>query len=270
MNAVTGNRERDLDRIREALAVAAQVLVRYTPGDVAWVEKSARGDELTEADTAVDRVLRDLLPQPGEGWLSEETRDDPGRLDRDRVWVVDPIDGTREFVAGVPEWCVSVGLVEKGEPVAGGLYNPQTRQLFVGSLETGVTLNDEPVTVARRGTLEGARVLASRSEVKRGEWSRFDGAGFQSVPCGSVAYKLGLVAAGLADATWTLVPKSEWDVAAGVALVRAAGGVCVHSNGARPAFNRPAPVFPDLLAGHQQLIDEFRASWLVSESDSRT
>jgi myo-inositol-1(or 4)-monophosphatase len=252
-----------LTRIRLALDAAREILRQYTPGDVAWVQKSDRGDELTEADEAVDTALRTLLPRDGEGWLSEETRDDSDRLECRRVWVVDPVDGTREFVQGIPEWCVSVGLVEDGRAVAGGIMSPSTDQLILGSLETGVTVNGEPVAPLSQTTLAGASVYASRSEVKRGEWTRFAAAPFDVVPCGSVAYKLGLVAAGLADATWTLVPKNEWDVVAGAALVEAAGGICIHADGSRPTFNRPNPLLPNFLAGTRELIEEFQRDWLM-------
>ncbi len=259
---MTVGRAQDLDRIKAALEAAAQVLEKYTPGSVAWVEKSDRGDELTEADEAVDHLLRTTLPRDGEGWLSEETRDDRTRLEHDRVWVVDPIDGTREFVQGIPEWCVSIGLVEAGRAVAGGIYSPAAGRLVLGSLETGVTLNGEPTRLDPTRRLKGASVYASRSEVGRGEWDRFQAADFEVVPCGSVAYKLALVAAGLADATWTLVPKSEWDVVAGVALVEAAGGVCMYADGARPTFNRASPKLPNLLAGPAALLEDFRSQWL--------
>jgi myo-inositol-1(or 4)-monophosphatase len=251
----------DLGRIRLALEAAAEALRPFTSGAVASRVKSERGDPVTEADLAVDGVLRRLLPRAGEGWLSEETADDADRLSCARVWVVDPLDGTREFVDGIPEWCVSVGLLEEGEPVAGGVYNPATDELIVGSLETGLIAGNAVDDEARLRTvsLAGARVLASRSEVRRGEWDTFRDEGLiQVVPCGSVAYKLGLVAAGKADATWTLVPKHEWDVVAGVALVRAAGLVVMHADGATPRFNQPTPWLPNLLAGPAELLDELR------------
>ena len=260
---MTHTRTEDLSRIEEALRSAGRLLSRFTPGNVEWTAKSDRGDELTEADEAVDSLLRECLPSAGEGWLSEETRDNPARLECSRVWVVDPLDGTREFVRGIPEWCVSIGLVEEGRAVAGGIYSPSADQLVLGAMETGVTLNGSAVTVTGRKDLGGASVLASRSEVARGEWKRFEGAGFEVVPCGSVAYKLALVAAGLADATWTLVPKNEWDVVAGVALVEAAGGACVHADGSRPTFNNPSTLLPDLLAGPAGLLDGFRGAWLA-------
>lgn len=242
-------REDDLRRIREGLAAAAEAIEPFTPGDIAFQRKELRNDPVTEADEAADRVLREILPQEGEGWLSEESVDDPHRLECERVWVVDPIDGTREFIEGIPEWCISIGLLEGGEPVAGGIYNPATDQLVLGSLEDGVTLNGEPATVTEPDLSDAVTVLASRSEIRRGEWDRFQrDERFEVRPCGSVAYKMGLVAAGLADATWTLVGKSEWDVAGGTALVRAAGGVVTLADGAEPAFNQRKPVFPNFVA----------------------
>ena len=98
-------------------------------------------DPVTEADRVANGVLRDILVRDGEGWLSEESADDLTRLKKTRIWVVDPIDGTREFVAGIPEWCVSIGLIENGQAIAGGICNPATGETFLGSLESGVTYN---------------------------------------------------------------------------------------------------------------------------------
>ena len=176
------------------------------------------------------------------------------------MWIVDPLDGTREFVAGIPEWCVSIGLVENGEAVAGGILNPATGQRFVGAVGHGLTLDGRPAGPSAATTLNGALVLASRSEVKRGQWERFAGAPFRVKPTGSVAYKLACVAAGLADATWTLVPKHEWDVAAGVALA-CAGGCAVRTlEGGAPRFNRPEPLLTGLIACAPGLAGEVDAA----------
>jgi myo-inositol-1(or 4)-monophosphatase len=245
----------DLLHIQEALERARAAFQRFTPGEVASRHKQG-DDPVTEADTTVDTLLREFLPRNGDGWLSEETRDDHVRLERRRVWVVDPLDGTREFVTGIPEWCVSIGLVVDGEPVAGGICNPVTGETIVGARGLGVTLNGHPAGVSARPTLEGARVVASRSEVKRGEWQGYREDLFEILPVGSVAYKLGLVAAGLVDATWTLTPKHEWDVAAGVALVLAAGGAIVTGAPEETRFNRPKPLLTRLLAANPALIPE--------------
>jgi myo-inositol-1(or 4)-monophosphatase len=238
----------DVARIREGLLAAAEAVRPFRPGSVEFTRKDITGDPVTEADNAANVVLRRILPREGEGWLSEESADDPSRLDKRRVWVVDPIDGTREFIEGIPEWCVSIGLVENGTPVAGGIFNPITDEMVVGSVESGVTFNGAAARVTSPNGDEKITVLASRSEMRRGEWDAVKDPSLEVKACGSVAYKLGLVAAGRADATWTLVPKSEWDVAAGTALVRGAGGVVFLVDGTDPRFNKPEPTFPNFIA----------------------
>lgn len=247
-----------LQRIHAALEAARGVLNRFTPGAIE-TEYKVGHDPVTEADRAVDQVLRDNLLRDGEGWLSEESVDDFSRLERQRVWVVDPLDGTREFVQGIPEFCVSIALVENGIPVAGGICNPATDELILGSRETGVTYNGKPTQSSQRRDLHGALVLASRSEVKRGEWKQFESAEFNTRPMGSVAYKLGLVAAGRADLTFTLVPKNEWDVAAGAALVESAGGFVLTLDNSPLRCNQRNPLLSGLLAGGPFLRDPLLA-----------
>jgi myo-inositol-1(or 4)-monophosphatase len=237
-----------LERIHAALEAAREVLNRYTPGAIE-AEYKAGHDPVTEADRAVDAVLKKHLLRDGEGWLSEETIDDHSRLDKQRVWVVDPLDGTREFVQGIPEFCVSIAMVENGIPVAGGICNPATDELILGSRDTGVTYNGKPAHPTQRKDLHGALVLASRSEVKRGEWKQFESAEFNIRAMGSVAYKLGLVSAGRADLTFTLVPKNEWDVAAGAALVESAGGWVLKLDHSPLRCNQKNPLISGLLAG---------------------
>jgi myo-inositol-1(or 4)-monophosphatase len=247
-----------LQRIQSALEAAREVLNRFTPGAIE-TEYKAGHDPVTEADRAVDEVLRKNLLWDAEGWLSEESVDDFSRLDRSRVWVVDPLDGTREFVQGIPEFCASVAMVVDGRPVAGGICNPATNEIFIGSLETGVTYNGKAVRPSARTTLDRALVLASRSEVKRGEWEPFKSAPFKIRPMGSVAYKLALVSAGLADITFTLTPKHEWDVAAGAALVLSAGGVVQTLENASLRCNNRDPLLSGLIACGPHLRDELVA-----------
>jgi myo-inositol-1(or 4)-monophosphatase len=236
-----------LKRIQEALQAAREVFARFTPGAIE-TEYKVGHDPVTQADRSLDVVLRKALLREGEGWLSEESVDDPVRLQRSRVWVVDPLDGTREFVTGIPEFCASVGFVEDGRPVAGGIYNPATDETFLGSIDSGVTYNGKPARPSQRTTLDGALVLASRSEVKRGEWKAFENGVFKLRPMGSVAYKLALVSAGLADITFTLTPKNEWDVVAGVALVKSAGGFVSTLEKSDLMANRRNPLLSGLLA----------------------
>ncbi len=246
-----------LERIEVGLAAAMEVLRGFQAGAVRAEDKSGGRGPVTEADRAVDRVLADILPRDGEGWLSEESADDSRRLSARRVWAVDPLDGTKEFVEGLPEWCVSVGLVEDGQPVAGGIANPATGEVFLGAAGSGVTYNGRPAGPTVRDTLAGAIVLASRSEVSRGDWERYRAAPFTVRPLGSVAYKMALVAAGLADATWTLAPKHEWDVAAGAALMLAAGGRVGTLDGSPLRFNQQRPWLSGLYAWPAPLATAF-------------
>jgi myo-inositol-1(or 4)-monophosphatase len=247
-----------LVRIESALEAARTVFSRFTPGAIETEYKIGH-DPVTEADRAVDAVLRENLLREGEGWLSEESADDKSRLDRRRVWVVDPLDGTREFVQGIPEFCVSIGFVEDGRAVAGGISNPATNETIIGAIDSGVRYNGQPARASQRASLEGSLILASRSEVKRGEWSQFQGSQYQVRPMGSVAYKLGLVAAGRADITFTLTPKHEWDVAAGAALVESAGGFVRTLDNAPLRCNNAKPLLTGLLAGGPLLRDPLLA-----------
>ena len=261
--SLMGNSHGDtLERIQASLETARHVFARFTLGAIE-AEYKAGHDPVTEADRSVDAVLRKKLLREGEGWLSEESVDDLSRLTKNRVWVVDPLDGTREFVAGIPEFCVSVALVEDGCPVAGGICNPSTNEIFLGSLDSGLTYNGKPVRASQRTSLEGALVVASRSEMKRGEWKRFQKTLLKIRPIGSVAYKLALVSAGLADATFTLTPKHEWDVAAGAALVKSGGGFVSTLEDSPLRCNKESPLLSGLLACGPLMRDELLA--LVSE-----
>ena len=155
-----------LSRIEVAIEAARAVFAQFTPGAVE-AEFKAGHDPVTEADRAVDTALRKNLLREGEGWLSEESVDDISRLDKKSVWVVDPLDGTREFVQGIPEFCVSIGFVENGRPVAGGICNPATNETIIGAVDCGITYNGRPARASQRKTLPGSLILASRSEIGR-------------------------------------------------------------------------------------------------------
>lgn len=245
-----------LIRIGQALEAARAVASQFVTGPVKAERKASDRSPITEADRSLNRVLKELLLRDQEGWLSEEDTDDFERLKQRLVWVVDPLDGTREFIAGIPEWSISVAMTGDGVVIAGGVCNPSTGEMFLGSKETGLTYNGSPAHATKKENLEGAKVVASRSEVERGEWTRFERAPFVVCPMGSIAYKLARVAAGLEDATWTLNPKSEWDIAAGVALVEAAGGHVRFLPNTRPAFNNRITLLPGLFACGPHLKDQ--------------
>ena len=247
-----------LERISSALEAARTVFSRFTPGEIETEYKIGH-DPVTEADRAIDAVLHQHLLRDGEGWLSEESADDMSRLSKKRVWVVDPLDGTREFVQGIPEFCTSIAFVEDGRPVAGGVCNPATNETIIGAIDCGVMYNGKPARPSQRTELKGSLILASRSEVKRGEWQTFMNGEYNVRPMGSVAYKLGLVAAGVADVTFTLTPKNEWDVAAGAALVQSSGGFVATLDHSPLRCNNRNPLLSGLLSSGPFLKDQLLA-----------
>lgn len=216
---------------------------------------------VTDADFAADALLKErllaLLPEAG--WLSEETTDNPERLERELVWVVDPLDGTKEFVMGIPEFSVSVALVQEGEVVLGIIFNPATAELYTAVRGQGFQFNGNSSRVSQRTTLAGARVDASRSEWKRGEFDPFKELVDVNV-MGSIAYKLARVAAGQADATWSRGPKNEWDICAGVLLVREAEGRCVDLDDSTFTFNQSWPKVNGIIADNGHLHSEVLAA----------
>ncbi len=230
----------DLAHAIAAAGLAAEVLRRHAAGpfEVEWKD---RGSPVTAADREVDVLLRAFLPSPGDGWLSEESDDDLARLQHRRVWVVDPLDGTRAFVAGRPDYSVSIALLVDAAPVLGVVANPATGIVVAGGPGLGVQLRGE-LRLPWGAADARPRLLVSRSEWKQGEWESM-AAACQLLPLGSVAWELALVAVGAADATCTFHPKHEWDVAAGAALVAATGGELWLPRGGHLKWNRQRPRF---------------------------
>ena len=237
-------------RVAESAARAAgDVIAGLYRGDYRVREKS-RGNPVTTADLMANRAIREIVAArfPRDAWLSEEDADDPGRLDQSRVWIVDPLDGTREFIKGIPEFCVSIGLSVDGSPVLGVIYHPLREELFSATRGGGARLNGESLHVSRPE--EGARpcLLISRAEPRKrlAELERE----FELEPMGSIAYRLAAVAHGRADATLTFRRVKEWDVCAGIVIVEEAGGRTMTGQGERPVFNRREPVLQQLVAGN--------------------
>src|SRR5271156_5926316 len=245
---------RELALARKAARAAGEILRHYWKREGLKVGSKGHDNPVTqadlEADAAIKKALRD--PFPAYGWLSEETVDNDDRLKCRRVWIVDPLDGTKEFINGIAEFAVAIALVEDGAPILGVTYNPIKREMYSAARGVKCQLNARRVHVTRTRTLTRATVLASRSETGRGEWKVFDRA-MKVSPMGSVAYKLAMVAAGKADATFTRSPKSEWDIASGAALIVAAGGVITDIKGREIRFNQRNVKLEGLIADNRIL-----------------
>jgi myo-inositol-1(or 4)-monophosphatase len=195
-------------------------------------------DPVTTGDFTVNNILQEEFSKhfPDIGWLSEETRDNAKRLTKEFVWIVDPIDGTKEFVMGIPEYSISVALVRNGTPVIGLILNPLRDEMYTAIKGKGAFLNGKSIQV--KETLDDKpTIVASRSEIGRGEFEPFEHLS-KVIPTGSIAYKLALVAAGKVDGTFSLGPKNEWDIAAGCLIIEEAGGNVSDKYGQGFKFNQ--------------------------------
>ena len=251
--------ERELAAAVEAARAAGEA-IRTAFGHEQAVTFKSGDDPLTAADSAADRCIRERLQAafPADGWLSEEGDARPA-AEAGRVWVVDPLDGTREFVQHIPEFAVSIALAVDGQPVVAVVYNPVRDHLVSAVRHAGVVVDGRPAATSTAVDLATAIVLASRSEVRRGQWSPFEER-CRVLPTGSIAYKMALVATGEADATISLAPKHGWDVCAGVLLVEEAGGKVSTLDGTALDLSRPEALLDGLIADNARLHDQLVAA----------
>jgi myo-inositol-1(or 4)-monophosphatase len=238
----------DLELALRAARAAAEVIRPAFRADME-VRYKDPDQPVTDADVEADRVIRAVLigGRPEYGWLSEETADSPERLGRERLWVVDPIDGTNSFVQGIAEFAVSIGLVEGDRAVLGVVCNPATGEVYHAVDGGGAWLNGAPVHVSERDGRP--RVLCSRSELGRGELGGF-AESCTLDPLGSTAYKMVKVADGKGDAFVSFGPKHEWDVCGAEVIVREAGGRVTGLDGEPFRYNRPNPSWRGVAASN--------------------
>jgi myo-inositol-1(or 4)-monophosphatase len=245
--------------VREAGAIALRKF--RTPLKI-WTK--GESSPVSEVDIEVDELLRHRLNShhPHYGWLSEETADDPARLEANRVWIVDPIDGTRGFIAGQPDWTVVAALVENGRPVNAAVYVPVDDQLFLAEAGKGVTLNGTPISVSLGAALEGARVNGAK---RRLEALATFVPSIEIIPrVASLALRLARVAEGRFDLVFSAGQSKDWDLAAPDLLVHEAGGALTDLEGHALVYNRPEPVHGPLIAAgrdrHATLLNLVRSN----------
>jgi myo-inositol-1(or 4)-monophosphatase len=251
--------ERELEVALEAAREAGRILLHhYERGARSW-EKSEDNPVTVadlESDHAIAALLRDAFP--GDAILSEETVSDLARLASPRVWIVDPMDGTKEFTKRIPEFCVSIALAQEGEPVVGVILNPAANVIVSATRGGGCRRDGERARVSRVTRLDEAVVIASRTEISRGQFEGHAGWWRELRPVGSIAWKLACIACGEGDLNVSLAPKNEWDVCAGDLLVREAGGVYVAFDGSRRRYNqRDTLIETYMAAGPPELVRAF-------------
>jgi myo-inositol-1(or 4)-monophosphatase len=207
------------------------------------------GSPVTDADIAVDELLKARLEaaRPDYGWLSEETADDPSRLERSRLFVVDPIDGTAAFLKNRPWWSVSIAVVEDGKPVAGVVFAPELDETFAATIGGGAFLNDAAITASAQDRVEDCRMLGDAPMFRHPAW-REPWPPMHIETRNSIAYRMCLVADGRFDAALALSNKSEWDLAAADLICAEANAVCTDHKGRAYAYNQPNPRLPSLIS----------------------
>ena len=242
----------DMDTMRALAREAGALAVTYQTGGIenrAW-QKSG-GSPVTEADIEVNRLCAAHLQKarPEYGWLSEETTDSLDDRQKQRCWVVDPIDGTRAFMRDDPNWCVALAVIEEGRAVAGVLYAPRQDRFYEAWAAGGAYLNGRAIRVSDCVAEEGCRLITNEGMLTHPDWP-------EPWPLVTVArpkpnstlLRMGLVASGEWDATVTLATKSDWDLAAGTVLVEQAGGVVTTHTGEPLVFNRDVPAQRSVIA----------------------
>ena len=232
--------ETDLALLEAAAREAGEIARRFWREDPQVWDKGG-DDPVSEADFAVDSHLKTRLmaARPDYGWVSEETEDDPARLAAESVFIVDPIDGTRSFVAGERTWAHSLAVVRNGAPASACVYLPVLDKLYVAASGAGAKLNGTPIRAADPGEIGAATILAPRVATQPQFWKP-PAPAFERHFRPSLAYRLALVAEGRFDAMLTLRPAWEWDIAAGVLIVTEAGGVATDRRGGALSFNTPS------------------------------
>lgn len=249
----------------EAARAAGSIIMSLFKGHFDVREKS-KNNPVTSADLAANRKIREIISGrfPQDGWLSEEDQDSSKRLACSRIWIIDPIDGTKEFIEGVPEFAVSIAFVAEGIPAAAAIYNPAQNLLYTAAVGQGAYLNGSPIRVSGRGQVDGARLLVSRSEPQRK--FRVFAERCEIRPVGSIAFRLAKVAGGDGDGTLTFRSIHEWDICAGVLLVQEAGGKAVQGAGSPLRFNQPEAKHRGVVAANTKLAGVLQNLWTESMS----
>jgi myo-inositol-1(or 4)-monophosphatase len=237
----------DLALIAEAAREAGALALSYQTRDLD-IEKKPDGSPVTAADLAVDALLTRRLrgARPDYGWLSEETADNPDRLKAQRLFMVDPIDGTRAYMRGKPWFVVSIAVVQGGITVAAAIFAPALNELYLAAMGQGATLNGQPIHAARTVSLEGAAMLGDEALFVHPSW-KVPWPPMQITARNAIAYRMALVAAGTFDAAVAMSSKHDWDLAAGALIAMEAGAVVCDHKGRPLRFNSARAKVPSLV-----------------------
>lgn len=225
---------------------------------------------VTTVDHEVNRILHEMQRRefPQDGWLSEESPDDPARLTRQRVWIVDPIDGTKALINRLPEFTISAALIERGVPIVGAILNPSTDELFAAVRGGGLYLNGSRLTLSPLREFT-AVIMSSGKDFGTDGYSTLDNT-MRHRPIYSIANAMALVAAGRVRAAFTVDSMNEWDLAAGVLLIEEGGGTVSDAAGNPLIFNQPKPTIRGVIAVTAQADKDLRARLQARAEQARS
>ena len=245
----------DLALLVEAAHRGGEAALGFWGASPAAWDKGGGLGPVSEADLAVDRILTEVLrtARPDYGWLSEETDDDRTRLSAERVFIVDPIDGTRSFLEGATTWAISIAVARHGSVEAAVVALPARRQSYSARRGCGADLDGTPLRASSRNRVEGSRVLAPRAALAPEAWGAAGPPPVDRHFRPSLAYRLCLVAEGRYDGMMTFRDCWEWDVAAGSLIASEAGAEVSDRDGAPLVFNTEAAATPGLVAAGAHL-----------------
>lgn len=225
------------DQLKQTITRAGELALKYFGEDVK-IDIKADGSQVSAADYAVNTLLQSELTSldTSIGWLSEESPLDQYRLESQRTWIIDPIDGTRGFLENQPDWTIVAALVENGRPILAAVYNPVKSELYMAQKNKGAFLNDRPIQTNQLSDILSAHIISSKGHFNRT---------FTEAPQpakrtwkSSMAYRIALIASGAADATISLTPKNDWDIAAAHLILEEAGGKLATHTGSPLIYNK--------------------------------
>jgi len=260
----------ELNTVRLALSQANERIKRMSYEGLK-IQVKSDGSPVTNADLAVNQIVQETLSAvfPHDAWLSEESPDNGARHHTQRVWILDPIDGTKSFIKSLPHYTISLALIDQGQPALGVIFNPATQEYFSAIRGQHATLNGQPIHVRTTSTHSRRTFFVNHGQVGQSILQAWRKEHHCPPLLGSIAYSLALVAAGQVDGVIYIGPQNEWDIAAALILIQAAGGLVVdnnlkpiHCNQPHPTLNGIIALRPDALPTIQQWLTDMNTPGL--------
>mgnify|MGYP001328996946 CR=1 FL=1 len=263
MNEIDSNLINSFEKIAiKAMFKAGQIALNFQNNKIKFWYKS-KSQPVTHADIEINTYLQNFFKKntPDFGWLSEEVDDDESILKKEMFWCLDPIDGTRSYIDGKPEFVISLALIYKDFPILGLIYNPRTKEMFSARKGSGSYCNNEKIKVSQNMNLNNCKITISSSEIAKTKKYQFL-KNQKLITMGSIAYKVALVAKGKVDIAISFTGKSDWDLAAASLILEESGGTISNLDGKKINYNTSTLRIPSVCATntktHNKILNEIK------------